>query len=134
MDYLELALLGMVMFGLELSISKLATGRISAESIALLRCIVASLIIAAFMMTYKIPLSMSRFSVYACVAGIVMGVGFILIFRAFSKGPASVVAPIMGLSCVIPALFGMIILHEPITISKLAGLAFACVAIVLISR
>lgn len=134
MDYLTLSIISMVMFGVELSISKIATGHISAESIALIRCIVAGAVIATFMAYTKIPMSVSRFSIYAVIAGVFLAFGFITLFRAFASGPASVVAPIFGLSCMIPAIFGIIALHEPVTVSKAVGMILACAAIVLISR
>jgi len=101
--------------------------------IALIRCIVASAVIAVFMSYARIPISASKFSLYAVIASVFLAGGFITLFRAFENGPASV-APIFGLCRMVPALFGIVALGEPLTITKAVGMILACVAIVLISR
>lgn len=134
MHYVLLSILAMILFGIELSISKVATSHIPSESVALLRCLSASIIIAIYILVSKSPITASRFSGYACIAGILMGVGFILSFKALSVGPASFVAPIMGLSTAITAIFGILALHEPVTPSRIVGITLACIAIFLISK
>ena len=134
MNYLVLAVLSMFFLGIELSLSRLAIGNIPPVSIALLRCIVASIIIGAYMMYSKTSVIASRPSVYACVAGVFLGIGFILLFNALAKGPVSVIAPMIGLSVLLPAILGIVALHEPFTASKAAGLVLAGLAIILLSR
>ncbi len=134
MTYLILAVLSMLLLGIELSLSRIAIGNIPPVSIALLRCIIASVIIGVYMAYQKIPVVASRLSVYACLAGIFLGLGFIVYFNALARGPVSIVAPIMGLCVFLPAIVGIVALHEPFTVSKATGLALAGLAIILLSR
>ena len=134
MNYVTLAILAMFMVGIELSISKICVGCIPPESVALIRVIVASIVIGIFMIFQKTPIVASRFSLYAGVAGVFLGVAFLLYFTALAKAPVSVVSPIFALGPLLPALVGIIALHEPLTASKAIGLALACLAIILLSR
>ena len=134
MNYIGLSLISMILFGMEITISKLATTHLSAEVIALLRCIVASVVIAGYMLYTRTPFTLTTHTVYAGVAGVFLGVGFILMFNALAQGPTSVVAPLVGLSTLIPTLVGILIWQEPVTTSKVLGLLCAGAAIVLISQ
>jgi uncharacterized membrane protein len=55
-------------------------------------------------------------------------------FKSMETGPLSVIAPIIGLSTIITAVLGILVLHEPITIPKIIGIILACVSMILISR
>jgi len=134
MNYVNLAILAMFMVGIELSISKICVGCIPPESVALIRVIVASIVIGIFMIFQKTPIVASRFSLYAGVAGVFLGVAFLLYFTALAKAPVSVVSPIFALGPLLPALVGIIALHEPLTASKAIGLVLACSSIILLSR
>ena len=86
------------------------------------------------MMYSKTSVIASRLSLYACLAGVFLGIGFIVYFNALASGPVSVIAPIMGLCVFLPAIFGIVAFHEPFTASKAAGLVLAGLAIILLSR
>ena len=86
------------------------------------------------MMYSKTSVIASRLSLYACLAGVFLGIGFIVYFKALASGPVSVIAPIMGLCVLLPAIFGIVAFHEPFTASKAAGLVLAGLAIILLSR
>jgi len=45
--------------------------------------------------------------------------------RAIARGPLSVV---------IPAVLGFVFLNEPVSVSKILGLIFACLAVVLLTQ
>ena len=63
-----------------------------------------------------------------------MAIAILTLYLAIAKGPVSVVMPIYGLNAMVTALLGILVLHEPVTIPKVAGLVLAVVAIVLLSR
>jgi uncharacterized membrane protein len=134
MNYLFLAVVAMFMVGIELSISKICVSCIPPESVALIRVIVASVVIGVYMIFQKTPIVASRFSLYAGLAGVFLGIAFILYFTALAKAPVSVVSPIFALGPLLPALVGIIALQEPLTLSKGIGLTLACLAIILLSQ
>lgn len=71
--------------------------------------------------------------VYVIVTGLILTVGVFSFFHALSLGPVNVVAPIFGLFIVTSSIVGVVFLDETLTATRVAGLAFATVAIVLLS-
>lgn len=135
MNYMILSLIAMILFSLEVTISKVASNHIPSTSVALIRTIVAALILSAYaIMESENPLSFSRFTAYASIAGVFLGLGFLLMFKSMETGPISVIAPIVGLSSVIAAALGIVALHEPVTLTKIVGIILACISLFIISR
>jgi transporter family protein len=66
-------------------------------------------------------------------AGFALTIAVSSLFRALSLGPASIVVPIYGLFIVGGAILGLVFLHEPVTVRKLLGVAFAAVSIYLLA-
>ncbi len=130
-----LSIIAMILFSLEVTISKVASNYIPSTSVALIRTIVAALVLSAYtLIESKNPLSLSRFTAYASIAGVFLGLGFLLMFKSMETGPISVIAPIVGLSSVIAAALGIVALHEPVTLTKIVGIVLACISMFLISR
>ena len=71
--------------------------------------------------------------VYLVGTGLVLTVSVFSFFHALSLGPVSVVAPIFGLFILTSSLVGVVFLGESLTVQRVAGMAFAAVAIVLLS-
>ena len=70
---------------------------------------------------------------HAPAAGVVLGAAFILLLQALARGEASVVVPVAQMGFVVTALLGFVLLREPFTARKAAGLvvavgALACLA------
>src|SRR5262245_51949486 len=63
------------------------------------------------------------------LAGLFILIGFTAFLRSLANGPVSVAAPIFRLSFLVTATLAVIVLNEPITAAKLAGLALALAAI-----
>jgi len=130
-----LSIIAMILLSLEVTISKVASNHIPSTSVALIRTIVATLILSAYtIIESKNPLSLSRFTAYASIAGVFLGLGFLLMFKSMETGPISVIAPIVGLSSVIAAALGIVALHEPVTLTKIVGIVLACISMFIISR
>jgi drug/metabolite transporter (DMT)-like permease len=66
---------------------------------------------------------------HAPLAGIVLGVAFILLVQALVRGEASVMVPIAQMGFVVTALLGFLFLREPFTLRKGAGLVAAVAAL-----
>jgi transporter family protein len=61
-------------------------------------------------------------------------VALVLFFESLTRGEASVLTPISQMGFVVTATFGLIVLREPFTARKLAGLALAAAALVLLAQ
>lgn len=60
-------------------------------------------------------------------------VALVLFFESLTRGEASVLTPISQMGFVVTALIGLIVLREPATARRLAGLALALAALVLLA-
>jgi len=135
MNYMTLSIIAMILFSLEVTISKVASNHIPSTTVALIRTIVAALVLSAYaIIESENHLSFSRFTAYASIAGVFLGLGFLLMFKSMETGPISVIAPIVGLSSVIAAVLGIVALHEPVTLTKIIGIVLACISMFIISR
>lgn len=70
---------------------------------------------------------------WSLAAGLALAVAVSSFFRALASGPASLVVPIYGLFIAGGALLGVLVLHEPLTLRKTAGLGTALIAIWLLA-
>jgi len=69
--------------------------------------------------------------VYMLGAGAFLTVGILAYYRALSMGPISVVTPIYGMFLVGSSLIGVVVLGEPLSARKAAGIGLAVVAVYL---
>lgn len=65
--------------------------------------------------------------------GVLLTVGLLTYYRALDLGPVSIVVPIYGLFIAISSIIGIVAFDEAVTARKVAGIAFAVLAIVLMS-
>ena len=136
MNYLPLALITMVGLGAHYFLAKLISPHISSPAIALLGGVVYFPLLIGYIYFTKTPIMPEQkvYVGYAILIGIPMAIAIITLYLAIAKGPVSVVMPIYALNAMVTAVLGIIFLHEPVTATKVTGLAFAVVAIVLLSR
>lgn len=72
---------------------------------------------------------------WGVVSGVGTGVGVAYLYRAMSRGPMSVVAPVSDVAGVaLPVVVGVLLLHERPTATAYAGIGVALVATWLVSR
>ncbi|WP_157956758.1 EamA family transporter [Salinicola halimionae] len=142
MNYLSWALLGMVGYSFTTILVKLATrsGQFSSFVVLAIACIITmvSVIVIIYMRGDLQQLEprdlVSSSALFAYATGIALTVAVSSLFKALSLGPASAVVPIYGMFIVGASILGFVFLHEPITVRKIAGIGFAVVSIVLLSR
>ena len=70
---------------------------------------------------------------YILAAGGCLTLGILAYYRALARGPVSVVTPIFGMFLVTSSILGIAVLDEPLTGRKLLGIAFAVLAVYLVS-
>lgn len=82
--------------------------------------------------------SQSGFSTPALVlsvgSGLMMSIGTLAFYRGLEGGGLSVVPALSGLYFVISAIYGLLVMGEPVDTGKVAGLLFAGIAVALLAR
>ena len=86
--------------------------------------------------TAKEPMAFTPLSVTLGLSGGTLGcIAFYTAFTALSKGgQGSIIFPITSLQVIIPVALSYLIFKEPITLTKLSGLGFSVIALILLTR
>ena len=86
--------------------------------------------------TAKEPMTFTRLSVTLGIIGGALGcIAFYTAYTALSKGgEGSIIFPITSLQVVIPVVLSYLIFKEPLTLTKLSGLGFSVIALILLTR
>jgi uncharacterized membrane protein len=134
MDYLTMAFLSMTMIGFNTFAVKLLSAHLHPGLLVVSKFGAGLIGLFIYLHYAKIPLVWNRYVVYGCLIGVWWSGIMVLYYTAIARGPVSVVIPIFNLGMFIPAVLGFIFLNEALTVSKVLGLCFACVALVLLSR
>jgi transporter family protein len=134
MRYLWWALLALVGYTLVAPLVKLATAEIPSNVVLLVSngiLIISAAVVVLVSDTSVVPYLTHSHAIYAYAAGIALSVGILAYYRALATGPVSVVVPIFGLFIVTSSLAGIVVLDEPLTMRKVAGVGFAVLAVYL---
>ncbi|HJO91528.1 MAG TPA: EamA family transporter [Anaerolineales bacterium] len=86
--------------------------------------------------TAKEPMTFTRLSVTLGIIGGALGcIAFYTAYTALSRGgQGSIIFPITSLQVVIPVVLSYLIFKEPLTLTKLSGLGFSVLALILLTR
>ena len=86
--------------------------------------------------TAKEPMTFTRLSVTLGIIGGTLGcIAFYTAYTALSRGgQGSIIFPITSLQVVIPVVLSYLIFKEPLTLTKLSGLGFSVLALILLTR
>jgi transporter family protein len=137
MSYVVLSVIALVCYAMVAPLVKVATRQIPAEVAVVITnsiLVVMALGWAAFQgKSIGAYIALPQMGLLV-LAGIFLGVGIIAYYLALGSGPISVVVPIYGLFLAISSLAGFFILGEAITLTRLAGLVCAVLAIYLVTR
>ncbi len=134
MDYLTMTLLSMVLIGFNTFAVKLVCQGLPPALLLVTKFGIGVIGLFIYLSYTKVPLVWNKYVLYGCLIGVWWSGIMVLYYTAIARGPLSIVIPIFSLNLIIPAILGFIFLHEPVTASKVLGLIFACVALVLLTR
>ncbi len=134
MDYLTLTLLSMVLIGLNTFAVKLVCEHLHPALLLVTKFGIGVVGLFFYLGHSKVPLVWNQYVFYGCLLGALWAGVMVLYYTAIARGPLSVVIPLFNLNLIIPAILGFIFLNEPLTVSKILGLAFACLAVILLTR
>ena len=86
--------------------------------------------------TAKEPMTFTPLSVTLGIIGGALGcIAFYTAYTALSRGgQGSIIFPITSLQVVIPVVLSYLIFKEPLTLTKLSGLGFSVIALILLTR
>lgn len=134
--YLLLALLAFATYSLVAPLLKVAMEVIpSTAAVFISNGVMLFLLGGILLVTRQSPLPYlsDPMTPYIVAWGIALAVGLLAYYRALELGPVSVVVPIYGLFIAVSSIIGIIVFQESLTRRKVASIAFAVLAIVLMS-
>ncbi len=134
MDYLTMTLLSMVLIGFNTFAVKLVSQNVPPALLLVTKFGIGVIGLLIYLSYTKIPIVWNKHVLYVALIGAWWSGIMVLYYTAIARGPLSIVIPIFSLNLILPAILGFIFLHEPVTASKVLGLIFACVALVLLTR
>src|SRR5512139_4115270 len=134
MDYLTLTLLSMVLIGFNTFAVKLVSHNLHPALLLVTKFGVGVVGLFFYLSYSKVPIVWNKYVVYGCLVGLWWSGIMVMYYTAIARGPLSVVIPIFNMNLIIPAVLGFIFLNEAITVSKVLGLIFATLAVVLLTR
>lgn len=79
-------------------------------------------------------LGMNQPTLLLVISGLALTVAIVSQYVALSRGPVSTVYPLFGMNIAIVAVLGFLILSEPVSIQRIAGVILAAGAIFLLAR
>jgi len=92
-----------------------------------------SIVFLTLVILFRKNLIFNKYVFYSIPVGIISLVAIISFYKALKIGPSSVVLPLTNLYVILPVLFGFIVLREPVTLVRIAGIVMAILAAVLLS-
>ncbi|RDZ52798.1 EamA family transporter [Haloferax sp. Atlit-4N] len=128
-------LVTMVTWGIWIILGNAASESIDPRTAAAISYLVAALLAFGFIIVSDASLAVTaRGGLLAGVAGLFTGIGLISMYIGFTHGSTTVVSTLGAMYFVVAAVIGILVLGENLTLTKLTGIAFAVVGIVLVTR
>ena len=138
MHYVAGALIGMVFYGITVTLLKMSFRTIPPEVVLVVTNVILVAGGIAFMMYRGEGLlehmTWNRSMLYMLIASVTLTIGIVAYYLALNRGPASVVTPIFAMNFAVASVLGIFLLNESVSVQKIAGIALACGAIFLLTR
>lgn len=125
----------MVAWGFWIVFGTVASNAIDPETAAFVSYLTATLVTGVYVVLSDASLAVTNHGLlFAGAAGVAAAIGVVSTFVGVTVGPTSIVATIGGLYFVTAAVISIVALGESVTATKVAGIALALAAIVLINQ
>ncbi|MFC7173537.1 EamA family transporter [Haloplanus litoreus] len=125
----------MIAWGFWITLGDIASNSIDPVTAAAISYVAAAVVTTAYAVVSDASLVVTnRGLLFSVVAGVAAAIGVVSTFVGVSVGSTAVVATIGGMYFVTAAAIGVAVLGEPISLTKVAGIGLAVVAIVLINQ
>ncbi|WP_318570351.1 EamA family transporter [Salinigranum marinum] len=124
----------MIAWGFWIVFGDVASNSIDPVTAAAISYVAAAVVTVAYALVSDASLAVTnRGLAFSTVAGVAAAVGVVSTFVGVSLGSTAVVSTVGGMYFVTAAAIGVLVLGEPISVTKVAGIGLAVVAIVLIN-
>ncbi|ELZ80030.1 hypothetical protein C454_12538 [Haloferax gibbonsii ATCC 33959] len=128
-------LVTMVTWGIWILLGNAASESMDPRTAAAISYLVAALLAFGFIIVSDASLAVTaRGGLLAGVAGLFTGIGLISMYIGFTRGSTTVVSTLGAMYFVVAAVLGILVLGENVTLTKVTGIAFAVVGIVLVTQ
>ncbi|RJS98316.1 EamA family transporter [Halococcus sp. IIIV-5B] len=128
-------LVTMVAWGVWIVVGNAASESIDPRTAAAISYLTAGLLALGFVLVSDASLAVTmRGGVLAGVAGVFTGIGLISMYMGFAHGSTTVVSTLGAMYFIVAAVISMGVLGEAVTITRVVGIAFAVVGVVLVAR
>ncbi|MDS0299627.1 DMT family transporter [Halogeometricum sp. S1BR25-6] len=125
----------MVTWGIWVVLGNAASESIDPRTAAAISYLVAGLLALGFVIVSDASFAINaRGGLLAGVAGLFTGIGLISMYVGLSAGSTTTVSTLGAMYFVVAAIIGMIVFGEKVTATRLAGIAFAVLGVVLVAR
>jgi uncharacterized membrane protein len=124
----------MIAWGFWIVFGDVASSSIDPVAAAAISYVAAAVVTVAYALVSDASLAVTgRGLAFSLVAGVAAAIGVISTFIGVSIGSTAVVSTVGGMYFVTAAAIGVLVLGDPISLTKVAGIGLAVVAIVLIN-
>lgn len=128
-------LITMVAWGFWIVVGNAASESIDPRTAAAISYLVATPLAIGYVIVSDASLVITaRGGLLAAVAGLLTGTGLIATYTGLSIGSTTVVSTLGAMYFVVSAIIGMVILGDEVTMTRLVGIAFAAIGVVLVTR
>lgn len=141
MEFAELSsavlfgLITMVSWGIWIVLGNAASESIDPRTAAAISYLIAGLLALGFVIVSDASLAVTaRGGLLAGVAGLFTGIGLISMYVGFTHGSTTVVSTFGAMYFVVAAVIGIVILGDELTATRVTGIAFAVIGMVLVAR
>ncbi len=125
----------MVAWGIWVVLGNAASESIDPRTAAAITYLVAGPLALGYILVSDASLAITaRGGLLAGTAGLFTGTGLISMYIGLSGGSTTVISTLGAMYFVVAALIGMVILGDEVTITRFAGIAFAVIGIILVTR
>ncbi len=133
-EWIVPAILTLVLWGLWGYILKIAGMRLDWREVYFMSSLASFTLALMFYLYSKgFSLSLNIYALYAALAGIMGGLGYLTFMVAVSRGKASIIIPLTALYPAITAILAVLFLGEKLKPTQLIGIILALIAGILVS-
>ena len=133
-EWLVPAILTLVLWGLWGYMLKFAGMRLDWREVYFISSLASFTLALMFYLYSKgFSLSLNTYALYAALAGLMGGLGYLTFMIAISKGKASIIIPLTALYPAITAILAVLFLGEKLKPTQLVGIVLALIAGILVS-
>ncbi|MFP4132536.1 MAG: EamA family transporter [Halothece sp.] len=136
MSWLFFSLICLLIYGVWGFLSKFISAELNAPSMLIYSLLGSALGIPIYILTYRNSFSFqwdNGWTYLGILVGIFTSLGAFFFFNAIAQGEASKVVVITSLYPIITAILAFIFLQETITVTKLIGILFCLIGIIILS-